>query len=512
MERLAIESGPKARSYSEPQQLSRQRRRSPASRSRRTTTRSSSPSRWRGRRRAARAIAPTRSGGSRSPRRSAASVFFAAVAVHPRRARDRAARHPRQPPDRRRSRRRTISGICASAARYWTLLLLDTVGLPDGGRSRSSASPAAAAADPARTLWLLALPGPVPAVHRQHVSGEPLPRPGRARSWRCSPAIAVLEIWPAASRSRRDRAVRRRGQPWPRLESLRDRRLHPSDRHADAGARASSRRTCPAGATILTQPYSVPLEPTAEVAARGGGAVRTRDADQDARSRSRGPLSRSRVSADLPRAAAWTPTSSTCRWSARQLSRCGRSAREHVAFVVLKRYNDEAPATMPLLTAAGPGRAAVSPCFRPIHAPPAPTERRGSSLSCTTRMPGSRRRSSAPVRSWRSGRSYRWSWFVNCAIDSTTTARALPLARHAWARYRRRKYEGRDPALPRRRHRPRRPPADGRRLRSDDAVQPALRVLLRRRPAQHRRRVAAGADARRAGEGVPRAERTSRSA
>ena len=44
--------------------------------------------------------------------------------------------------------------------------------------------------------------------------------------------------------------------------------------------------------------------------------------------------------------------------------------------------------------------------------------------------------------------------------------------------------------------RPRRPAADGRRLRSDDAVQPALRVLLRRRPAEHRRRVAPGADAR----------------
>ena len=71
-----------------------------------------------------------------------------------------------------------------------------------------------------------------------------------------------------------------------------------------------------------------------------------------------------------------------------------------------------------------------------------------------------------------------------------TRARALPLARHAWARYRRRKYErrierfvtektGRADRLP-----------DGRRLRSDDAVQPALRVLLRRRPAQHRGGVA----------------------
>ena len=71
---------------------------------------------------------------------------------------------------------------------------------------------------------------------------------------------------------------------------------------------------------------------------------------------------------------------------------------------------------------------------------------------------------------------------------------------------------GQHPALPRRGHRPRRPPADGRRLRSDDAVQPALRVLLRRRPAEHRRRVARGADARRAAARRFPTERTSRSA
>src|SRR4029079_16989789 len=56
-------------------------------------------------------------------------------------------------------------------------------------------------------------------------------------------------------------------------------------------------------------------------------------------------------------------------------------------------------------------------------------------------MPGSRRRSSAPVRSWRSGRSMVLVRKLRERLKST--ARSLPVARHAWARYRRRRYEGR---------------------------------------------------------------------
>ena len=55
--------------------------------------------------------------------------------------------------------------------------------------------------------------------------------------------------------------------------------------------------------------------------------------------------------------------------------------------------------------------------------------------------------------------------------------------------------------------RPRRASACGRRLRSHDAVQPALRVLLRRRSAQHRGRVARGAAARDAEARVSRSGR-----
>src|SRR5258708_3828517 len=85
--------------------------------------------------------------------------------------------------------------------------------------------------------------------------------------------------------------------------------------------------------------------------------------------------------------------------------------------------------------------AGVSPCFHRIHTPPAPTERRRLSPSCTIVMPGSRGRSSVPVRSWRSGRSMVLVRKLRERLK--TTARSLPVARHAWARYRRHVYEGR---------------------------------------------------------------------
>ena len=64
-----------------------------------------------------------------------------------------------------------------------------------------------------------------------------------------------------------------------------------------------------------------------------------------------------------------------------------------------------------------------------------------------------------------------------------------------------------DRAVPARQGRPRRSAADRRRLRSDDAVQPALRVLLRHRLPEHRGRVAAGDDARSPAPGLPRSAR-----
>ena len=148
-----------------------------------------------------------------------------------------------------------------------------------------------------------------------------------------------------------------------------------------------------------------------------------------------------------------------------------------------------------------PARAGGWPCFRRTGTR---SGARARAFPAQHRCPD-RRALERPVRSWRSGKSMA---LVRKLRDRLATeARALPIARHAWARYRRRTLRGAHPAVPRRRHRPRRPPADGRGLRSDDAVQPALRVLLRRRPAEHRRRVAAGAAARRAAQAFPDAGR-----
>ncbi len=81
--------------------------------------------------------------------------------------------------------------------------------------------------------------------------------------------------------------------------------------------------------------------------------------------------------------------------------------------------------------------------------------------SFTTPIPGSTTRSSVPVRRWRSGSSMALvpdtaddlraappAGVVRSAVarlreSIATRARALPLARHAWARYRRRRYEQR---------------------------------------------------------------------
>src|SRR4051812_26694301 len=72
---------------------------------------------------------------------------------------------------------------------------------------------------------------------------------------------------------------------------------------------------------------------------------------------------------------------------------------------------------------------------------PAAMTQPGPSPSCTILIPGLRAHSSVPARLWRSGRLM---VLVRKLRDRLATqARALPLARHAWARYRRRKYEGR---------------------------------------------------------------------
>jgi Dolichyl-phosphate-mannose-protein mannosyltransferase len=106
----------------------------------------------------------------------------------------------------------------------------------------------------------------------------------------------------------------------------------------------------PAGATILTQPYSVPLEPTAdslrEAVKRSGKALPTKTRLQIERNPYPAPAYRLvylglGLDADklyLPLEALGSDPRGTIR-------------AEHVAFVVLKRYNDEAPAMQPLTAA-----------------------------------------------------------------------------------------------------------------------------------------------------------------
>ena len=117
------------------------------------------------------------------------------------------------------------------------------------------------------------------------------------------------------------------------------------------------RQHIPAGATILTQPYSVPLEPTADVlreaVARSGRDMPTKTALQIARSPYPAPAYRLiYLGRGMDVDKLYLPYE--------QLGVADPIAalrREHVAFLVLKRYNDGAPAMMTLLTAlAGKGR------------------------------------------------------------------------------------------------------------------------------------------------------------
>ena len=123
------------------------------------------------------------------------------------------------------------------------------------------------------------------------------------------------------------------------------------------------RQNIPAGATILTQPYSVPLEPTADVlreaVSRTGRDMPTKTALQIARDPYPTPAYRViYLGRGMDADKLYLPYE--------QLS-AEALRRERVAFLVLKRYNDEAPATMTLLTAlAGKGHriAVFSPYAR----------------------------------------------------------------------------------------------------------------------------------------------------
>jgi hypothetical protein len=107
----------------------------------------------------------------------------------------------------------------------------------------------------------------------------------------------------------------------------------------------------PSRTTILTQPYSVPLEPTAEVlreaVERSGQPMPTKTRLQIARDPYPSPAYRViYIGRGMDVDKLYLPQD--------QLGGSDPIAtirREHVAFVVLKRYNEEAPATMSFLAA-----------------------------------------------------------------------------------------------------------------------------------------------------------------
>jgi hypothetical protein len=106
----------------------------------------------------------------------------------------------------------------------------------------------------------------------------------------------------------------------------------------------------PAGATVLTQPYSVPLEPTGDVlheaVAKSGREMPTKTRLQIDRVPYPAPAYRLiYIGQGLDADKLYLPLDEL------QDRPLDRLRAEHVAFVVLKRYNDEAPAMSPLTAA-----------------------------------------------------------------------------------------------------------------------------------------------------------------
>jgi uncharacterized membrane protein len=237
-------------------------------------------------------------------------------------------------------------GYGATLARYAEMLVRDTVGWPFALFAAIGAI-AAFGEEPRRAAWLLSFPIPffffiastypasrylIPLVPFLAVfAGIYVARVARwnpTAAWIVVPALAAL----------------------PLLTSI---RTDLFIRHTDTRTLAARfiEAHVPGGATILTQPYSVPLEPTAEAlreaVRRSGKALPTKTRLQIERDPYPSPAYRlvylgfgmdaDKLYLPLDALGPRDPLSSV--------------RAEHVAFVVLKRYNDEAPAMQPLTAA-----------------------------------------------------------------------------------------------------------------------------------------------------------------
>ena len=259
-------------------------------------------------------------------------------------------------------------GYLASAARYGRLLLFDTVGLPAAVLALVGLG-VGARRDPWRTIWLLAFPVPFllfiastfPAS-RYLVPIVPF--------MTLFAALALAELW------RQTRGVNVGQLLFVAAfvaAALECQRTIFFIRQTDTRTLALQyfQEHVPSGATVLTQPYSVPLEPTAEVlreaVGRSGREMPAKTALQIARD----PYPKTAyrliyLGLGMDADKLYLPYEQLGGNDPLQALRA-----EHVAFVVLKRYNHADPTTLPFLAAlARRGRriAVFSP-YRDVGAP-----------------------------------------------------------------------------------------------------------------------------------------------
>jgi hypothetical protein len=236
-------------------------------------------------------------------------------------------------------------GYWTSALRYLQLLVRDTVGVPTAIAAAAGIAAGLVSA-PRRTLWLLAFPLPfllfICSTYPASRYLVPL-----------TPFLAIFAALAFETVSRQTpRLVLAAALACALVAGVESVRTDAFIRHTDTRtlARQFVEAHVPYGATVLTQPYSVPLEPTAEAlreaVAASGKPMPSKTRQQIERSPYPSPAYRLvYIGSGLDADKLYLPAAELAHDPRRALR------REHVAFVVLKRYNDEAPA-MTLLTAA----------------------------------------------------------------------------------------------------------------------------------------------------------------
>ena len=239
-------------------------------------------------------------------------------------------------------------GYLASALRYGKLLLFDTAGVATAVLALVGIG-AAVRRDPARAFWLLAFPIPFLLFIASTFPASRYLVP-LVPFIALFAAMAIAELWRPASLLNIGQILFAAAFVTAGLETY---RTVTFIRHTDTRTLALEfiRSRIPSGTTVLTQPYSVPLEPTAEVlreaVERSGQPMPTKTTLQAARQPYPAPAYRLiYIGKGLDVDKLYLPQD--------QLSGSDPLAaarREHVAFVVLKRYNDRAPETMPFLAA-----------------------------------------------------------------------------------------------------------------------------------------------------------------